>query len=31
MAVRFNLMEQAAVQEVLDKANVQIQSVHEMK
>jgi hypothetical protein len=30
MAVRFNWMEKAAVQEVLDKANVQIQAVHEM-
>ena len=30
LAVRFNWMEQAAVQEVLDKANVQIQAVHEI-
>jgi hypothetical protein len=30
MAVRYNWMEKAAVQEVLDKANVQIQAVHEM-
>jgi hypothetical protein len=30
MAIRFNWMEQAAVQEVLNKANVQVQAVHEM-
>ena len=30
MAVRFNWMEQTAIQEVLNKANVQIQSVHEI-
>ena len=30
MAVRFNWMEQASVQEVLDKANVQVQAVHEV-
>lgn len=30
MAVRFNWMEEAAVKEVLNKANVQIQAVHEV-
>jgi Protein of unknown function (DUF3343) len=30
MAVRFNLMEQAELQGILDKANVQIQSVQEI-
>ena len=30
MAVRFNWMEQAAVQSELDKANVQIQAVQEV-
>jgi hypothetical protein len=30
MAVRFNLMEQAELQEILNKANVQVQSVKEM-
>jgi len=30
MAVRFNLMEQAELQELLNKANVQVQSVKEM-
>ena len=30
LAVKFNLMEQTSVQEVLDKANVQTQAVHEM-
>jgi hypothetical protein len=30
MAVRFNLMEQAAVQDVLNKANVQVQAVQEV-
>jgi hypothetical protein len=30
MAVRFNLMEQAELQEILNKANVQVQSVQEM-
>lgn len=30
IAVRFNLMEQADLQEILNKANVQAQSVQEM-
>jgi hypothetical protein len=30
MAVRFNWMEQAAVQDVLNKANVQVQAVQEV-
>ncbi|MGP8080642.1 MAG: DUF3343 domain-containing protein [Dehalococcoidales bacterium] len=30
MAVRFNWMEQAELQEILNKANVQIQSTQEM-
>jgi hypothetical protein len=30
LAVKFNLMEKASVQEVSDKANVQIQAVQEV-
>jgi hypothetical protein len=30
MAVRFNLMEQTELQEILNKANVQVQSVKEI-
>ncbi len=30
MAVRFNLLEQSDLQEILNKANVQVQSVQEM-
>jgi len=31
MAVRFNWMEQTAIQEILNKANVQFQATHELQ